>query len=274
MKKPGTLIYVTLGALVLVGAGLTQLVWDGRQMPLPPSPADSTVPAPTAAPTVTVGTATTRESAPATTLPGTASPSSADPALRAGPAATMSDPVPAAYVKQAASVMEALQHGDHPERLSPHYLPAKFDAERFAAEPNYYLDIVEPGRIYDTAEATGPESVHLVLEGPETVTVPENGSTQLVVFGVPHSPVTYTTMHGGFFDNKMASITVLSDANGRAAVTYTAFMNIADVGICIGSPMSVGTISMTVEVLRQRDVRAAQANATPVTVPGEADRPL
>ena len=257
MKKPGTIIYATLGVLVLFGAGMILLFSEQVRTPVQDSVAPIAEPMTPAPPTHVGGAAVALGDTPASTLPSAfTSPSAftlpSAALLSAGPVATMTDAVPAAYVKQAASVMEALQDGKHPERLSPHYLPAKFDAARFAVDREFYINTVEPARIYDTAEATGPESVHLVLEGPERVAVLENGVATLVVRGAPHSPVTYTTMHGGFFDNKMASITVMTDAEGRAAVTYTAFMNIADVGIGIGSPMSVGTISMVVEVLRQR----------------------
>ncbi len=61
-------------------------------------------------------------------------------------------PVKADASPQAASVAEALKKKDHPERLSA-MIPAKpFDKASFEANPNDYLNSVEPGRCFLCAQ--------------------------------------------------------------------------------------------------------------------------
>ena len=55
------------------------------------------------------------------------------------------------YAAQQKSVRTAAQTGQFPSRLSLDVRPAPFDAVAWAASPKAYLDIVEPGRVYQTA---------------------------------------------------------------------------------------------------------------------------
>ncbi len=51
-----------------------------------------------------------------------------------------------------ASVVEAIETGKFPERLSPLVAPAPFDREAFQKDPASYLNIVEPGRVWQVAQ--------------------------------------------------------------------------------------------------------------------------
>lgn len=188
--------------------------------------------------------------APASVVAGDPAPKAAPPAreVTASRGVTL-DQVPPQYRKQVESVIEAQRTRSHPERLGISFAPTRFDAARFAADPRSYLDVVEPGRVYDTAMGTGPESVALEIEGEGSVVVPEGGSAVLKVKGVPRAPVSFTSTAGGHFDNRISYITVLADDQGLASVTFTADRTADDIQILAGSPRAVGTVSLIVHAL-------------------------
>jgi hypothetical protein len=156
--------------------------------------------------------------------------------------------VPADANPQVRSVVEAVRSGTHPERLSIAVDPAPFDPAAFARNPQAYLNVVEPARVYQTAPA-GPTAVPLVATVDHTIRLPALGSTPLVVIGTPGSPVSFTILDGGQFENGLASITVLAGDDGKATATYSATPGTVDeVQILVGSPMTVGTLTMTVHV--------------------------
>jgi hypothetical protein len=174
----------------------------------------------------------------------------ADPAVAAMPADPLAAApvVPAQFAPQVASVVEAVRTGKHPERLSIAIDPAPFDATAYARDPQAYLSVVEPARVYQTAPA-GPAAVPLRATVDHVIPVPALGSTELAVIGQPHAPVTFTVLDGGRMPNSLASITVQADAEGRASTTYTATPGTVDeVQILVGSPMTVGTLTLRVAV--------------------------
>lgn len=161
--------------------------------------------------------------------------------------------VPTEFRKQVIGVIEAQRTNTHPERLSMQIAPEKFDAVKFAADPQAYLDVVEPGRVFQTAMATGPESIHLVIEGPDTVFMNENESKTLAVKGSPRGVVTFSATDGGRFDNHLSSITVQADDSGRASVRFTAERTISDANVLVGSPQAVGTACIIVHTKHAPD---------------------
>lgn len=185
---------------------------------------------------------------------------STSPAVSASPSASASvappktpapvDPgVAPDFHPQVASVVEAQRTGKFPERLSLAIAPKPFDPVKFAARPQEYLNTVEPGRVFQTA-AAGPDAVPLIAENERAIIVPALGSTSLSVRGKPNAPVSWTILDGGVFaHNRLASTTVLTNAEGVATVTYQATPGtIADVQILVGSPLMVGTLTMVVQV--------------------------
>ena len=146
------------------------------------------------------------------------------------------------------SVVEAVRTGKHPERLTLAVDPAPFDPAAYARDAREYLSVVEPARVYQTAPA-GPDAVPLRAVVDHTIRLPAGGSTSLTVIGKPHAPVSWSVLDGGTLSNGLASITVQADAEGRATTTYTATPGTVDeVQILVGSPMTVGTLTLTVEV--------------------------
>ncbi len=146
------------------------------------------------------------------------------------------------------SVVEAAQTGLHPERLSPLIPPAPFDPEAFVRDPQAYLDIVEPGRVFQSADEEDALT-SLEPEGPVHLETVPRGSVRLSVKGEPLSPVTFTSFDRGAFENDLGSITVLTDATGAASVRFIATVGtIDDVNILSASPLTVGQVAFRVTV--------------------------
>lgn len=150
----------------------------------------------------------------------------------------------------ARSVVEAAQTGRFPERLSALVPPKPFDINAFEADPQAYLDVVEPGRAFQSADgAVGVKALEAV--GVAYQEVDPGGSVKLRVTGEAGAPVTFTSFDMGAFENGLASITVLADASGEAEVTFTATAGtIETVKILAGSPLAVGQVKLMVQVRR------------------------
>jgi hypothetical protein len=146
------------------------------------------------------------------------------------------------------SVAEAARSGVHPERLTPLIAPAPYDHQRFLADPQAYLDVVEPGRVYQSA-VPGEGVAQLELVGSALATIPQGGRTELAVRTVPHAPATFTSFECGAFDNHLTTITVRADGNGVATATFSAPPGTLNaVSILAGSPLASGQVNFTVIV--------------------------
>lgn len=147
------------------------------------------------------------------------------------------------------SVEEARATGKHPERLSAAVRPGKFDKAAFDANPQAYLDVVEPGRIYQIRDP-GPGVRAIRVVGQPFVYVPEATPATLAVSVEPRAPVTFTAFGTlGAFDNGLSSITVIADREGVARVIYTpAPGGAGSVRITAGSPSTSGQGSLLVGV--------------------------
>jgi hypothetical protein len=147
------------------------------------------------------------------------------------------------------SVAAAAKAGTHPERLTPLMAPAPFAAQRFAADPQAYLDVVEPGRVFQSA-TPGEGVPALDLVGDALATLVQGGSVELRVRGAPAAPVTFTSFSCGAFANHLTSITVRADATGLASAIFTAPPGtLNDVSILAGSPLASGQVNFCVTVL-------------------------
>jgi hypothetical protein len=159
-----------------------------------------------------------------------------------------------------ASVAEAARTGKHPERLTPLMAPKPFDAAAFRANPQAYLDVVEPGRVFQSA-APGPAVPVLRSKGTASFEIPRGGTCPLMVITAPNAPVTFTALDLGTFPNQLTSITVVADAQGVAATTFAATGGvIADAAVLAGSPLASGQVKFQVFVT-ERPVAAAGAGA-------------
>lgn len=147
------------------------------------------------------------------------------------------------------SVVDAARTGSHPERLTPLIAPVPYDHQRFLADPAAYLAVVEPGRVYQSAEP-GEQVPQLDLLGDAVATIPQGGRTTLRVRTVPLAPTTFTSFECGAFANHLTSITVQADAEGIASAVFTAPPGtLNDVTILAGSPLASGQVNFCVTVI-------------------------
>jgi hypothetical protein len=159
------------------------------------------------------------------------------------------------------SVAEARKSGKNPERLSAMFMPEAFDKAKFEANPQAYLDVVEPARVYQTAEP-GMKVVQLQAKDYYVVPMVAGGSVDLVVVGTPKAPVTFTAFDGGVFQNQLNSVTVRSDEKGEARATFMATRGtIENVRVVAGSPLASDQVHFDVKVslARAKDDAAKDA---------------
>ncbi len=169
------------------------------------------------------------------------------PVITAAPTGVVTVWVPAptpSMIKQAEanrrSVQEAKDTGRYPERLGAHVRPPPFDLARWKANPQVYLDVVEPGRVYQTAPP-GPGVKRIEPVGAWVHEVPDSTPATLEVEAEPDSPVTFTAFGAGAFDNALGTITVRADKAGKARVLFTPAPGApSSVRILVGSPLRAG----------------------------------
>ncbi|QDV42556.1 hypothetical protein Enr13x_24040 [Stieleria neptunia] len=148
-----------------------------------------------------------------------------------------------------ASVIEAIETGLHPERLTPNILPAPFDEDAYMRNPQAYLDIAEPGRVYQSAQpGLNVKSVGPV--GRNRHTIKQLESVRLKVKAAPNYPVTFTSFDLGAFENKLPTITVAAGEDGIASAEFTGTEGtVNDVTILAASPMASGRVHFVVTIL-------------------------
>ncbi len=148
-----------------------------------------------------------------------------------------------------ASVAEALQKGNHHERLSEMIVPAKFDEKAYAADSESYLNTVEPGRIWQPAQPR--EGIpQAQAASPEYVEALQGEAVVLKVQVIPQAPVTFTSFDLGAFSNRLTSITVAADEKGIAIAPFTGTPGTYnEVNILAASPLTSGQVRFTVFVV-------------------------
>lgn len=139
---------------------------------------------------------------------------------------------------QVASVYEALKTRKNPERFSSFVRPAEFDPQAYKADPDSYINTIEPGRVFQSAQP-GPDVKRIQAVSARYQRVIQGEQVPMVVRAAPDAPVTFTSFNLGHFENQLTSITVKADAEGRAAVRYTAAKGtVNDVSVLAASPMT------------------------------------
>jgi hypothetical protein len=148
----------------------------------------------------------------------------------------------------AASIAEASRTGKFPERLSPLMAPKAFDSAAFAANPQAYLDVIEPGRVFQSA-APGAQVPVLQAKATNNFSIPVGGSCTLAVITAAKSPVTFTAFDLGTFPNSLTSITVQANDQGEASTVYHASGGvIASAQVLAGSPGASGQVQFHIFV--------------------------
>ena len=149
----------------------------------------------------------------------------------------------------AASVVEALRTGKHPERLSVAIAPAPFDAAAFQRNPEAYLAVIEPGRVFQTRQP-GPDVPALSSLVEDHLEMTQGGQVELVVRAAPLAPVSFTSLDLGIFaENTLSAITVRADKEGIARVHLKGMPGtIGEVSTLVGSPLASGQLRLLVSV--------------------------
>ena len=150
---------------------------------------------------------------------------------------------------QTAAIRETLLTGKHPERVSALLPPKPFDRAAFEADPAPYLNLVEPGRVFQAAQPA-KDVPELSTQSPAMTRIARNGEVSLTVKGAPLAPVSFTSFDMGTFkENRLNCITVRADKTGVASVTFVGSAGaINDCNILAGSPMASGQVRFTVTI--------------------------
>jgi hypothetical protein len=187
----------------------------------------------------------------ATRADGAGAPGAVPPRGDPAPSTGQSPPVRIAEHPEAASVAEALRTSRHPERVSVHFLPKEpFNRPAFESDPERYLQGIEPGRVFTTAPP-GPGVPPLKAAGETFMRLRTKQSVTLRVVGEPGAPVTFTAFDlGSFAENRLNSVTVRADAQGKAAATFVATPGAVDTcRVLAGSPLSSGQVKFVVDIV-------------------------
>jgi hypothetical protein len=149
---------------------------------------------------------------------------------------------------QVQAVVAAIRQGNHPERVSAMMRPRLFDAKAQQADPAAYFEVVEPGRVFQTAQP-GPGVPRLAAAGNTFHQVAQGQAARLRVQAPAGAPVSFTAFDGGQFDNQLSSITVRADARGVAETRLLATSGtIEDLNVLAGSPLASGQVKFVVNV--------------------------
>jgi len=129
--------------------------------------------------------------------------------------------------------------------------PGVFDESAYLADKSGYLDIVEPGRVYQT-EPVGEAVPPLKSMGRLHHRLMSGESVELAVLGVAGMPVTFTSFDLGHFKNGLSTITVEADADGIARAMFSAGSGTrGHVSVTAGSPVCSGMVSFSVFVAKE-----------------------
>lgn len=149
---------------------------------------------------------------------------------------------------QVASVAKALKDRTNPARFSSFVKATPFDAKQYASDPQSYLGVVEPGRVFQPAQP-GPDVKRLVRASGRYHRIAQGETVTLAVKSQAKAPVTFTSFDLGSFENQLTSITVQADDNGLAQAPFTATRGtIDDIRILAASPVNSGQAEFTVNV--------------------------
>jgi hypothetical protein len=156
---------------------------------------------------------------------------------------------------QKASVIEALQTGKNPERLSIVGKRETFNKEEYLKNPSDYLNVSVPSRAFDAAQP-GDGIPRLTRVTPQFIETYQNEPVEIVVNGALSGfPVSILTTDGGKFVNDLSAMTVKADSSGTAVFYFTATEGVInDCRISVASPLSSGVVKFIVNVKKKREL--------------------
>lgn len=150
---------------------------------------------------------------------------------------------------QVRSVLAALGDKNHPERINPLMAPKPFDAAAYKADPKAYLDVAEPGRVFQSKPA-GAGVPRIESVSPYWQDVEQGKSIELAVRAAPGFPVTFTTFDTGALENGLTTMTVEADSTGVARVKFLGMPgSVMETNILASSPMASGQVRFKTNTL-------------------------
>ncbi len=148
-----------------------------------------------------------------------------------------------------AAIVASIESNSNPERRTPFITPAPFSREEFLADPDAYLSLVEPGRVYQSLPHS--EDVSSIKEvGNQYFRVLQGEGVVLQARVDPLMPVTFYSAKLGQFSNELTSITVRADEEGSVSATFKASGGTrGEIDVIASSPVHSGVARYVVNVL-------------------------
>ncbi len=158
----------------------------------------------------------------------------------------------------AESVYQAAVTKQHPERMSPMFMPKPFDRQAYEKNPEAYLAVHEPGRVWQSAQ---PGEGVPVLEriGRRMQVIRQGESVRLKVKTEPGMPVTFASFDLGTFDNGLTVISVAADEEGIAEAAFHGSNVFGNVHILAASPVATERVKFQVFVATPPATSVAEA---------------
>lgn len=128
------------------------------------------------------------------------------------------------------------------------FLPEPFDAKKYEANPQAYLEKVRPGRVFQPKQP-GPDITRLTAVSRPFAKVLQSESVQLRVKADPGAPVAFHTSETGTFENLLKTTTVAANDEGIATATFTLGKGTSGlVNVLAASPVHSDQVRFTFKV--------------------------
>jgi len=139
-------------------------------------------------------------------------------------------------------------------------VPEPFDLEEYEKDPQAYLDEVVAGRIWQPATPSA-DIAKIKRIGRFSQSVVQGESVFLEVKATAGMPVHFSSDRLGEFDNRLSTISVMADENGRARVKFTLSSGTRDfVDVMASSPVHSGFARWLIEVVKPETKTKNQNN--------------
>lgn len=137
---------------------------------------------------------------------------------------------------------------EFPERLGPAFPAPDFDLDAFMADPQKYLNTIEPGRIWQSLPK-GEGVPQISRQSPLYQSLIQGEAVTLRVKVTPDAVVTFHSFDLGHFDNQLTTTSVQAGEDGIASVNFTASGGtFGELNILAASPQTSGQVNFVVKV--------------------------
>lgn len=138
--------------------------------------------------------------------------------------------------------------GLHPSK-SPLVAAEPFDRAAYQKDPQAYLQLTRPGRVFQSLRP-GADVVAIAPLTPIYQEIVQGESVAMSVTAEPGMPVTFHTQQLGEFENRLKTISVAANDQGVARATYQAVTGVRGlVRVMAASPVHSQRVDFTVKVV-------------------------